>query len=237
MNKRSIRIICLVLALSLCAALLVGCGKKDNNSTPTPEETKQAFDPAAYVKGGLDAVYLGEYSDEYLAMLGGETKDSCAERYERGMQVSLEVFCTYFGIDLAQCSDSIKSELLDLMRKMYNSARYEIGTPVQDGDGYTVDVTVSPIAAVAHVAKEDYPDFAQDAANRIAAGELDKGSQTFIDWWAKSIADMVNARLIAPDYLDAQSVTVTLEKNSGGTYSFSGTSLADIDALIVSYPA
>ncbi len=72
---------------------------------------------------------------------------------------------------------------------------------------------------------------------RIASGELDKGSQSFIDWWAKSIHDMVNAHLVSPDYLDAQAVTVTLEKNSGGSFAFSGTSLADVDALIVSYPA
>lgn len=236
MSNRFTRGISLLLALALCAALLAGCGK-DEKPAPTAEPTEQAFDPAAYVKGGLDAVYLGEYSDEYIAMLGGETKESCAERYERGMQVSLEVFCTYFGIEYEQCSESVRSELLELMRKMYKCARYEIGTPAQSGEGYTVEVKVSPIAAVAQTAQEDYPDFAKSAGERIASGELDKGSQSFIDWWATSIHNMVNAHLISPTYLDAQTVTVTLEKNSGGSFAFSGTSLADIDALIVSYPA
>ena len=236
MSNRFMRIISLILALALCAVLLGGCGKEDE-SAPTPEPTEQAFDPAAYVKGGLDAVYLGEYSDEYISMLGGETKESCAERYERGMQVSLDVFCTYFGIEYEQCSESVRTELTELMRKMYKCAKYEIGTPEQIGEGYTVEVKVSPIAAVAQAAQEDYPDFAKGAAERIASGELDKGSQSFIDWWAKSIHDMVNAHLVSPTYLDAQTVTVTLEKNSGGSYAFSGTSLADIDALIVSYPA
>ena len=234
MSNRFTRII--ILALALCAVLLGGCGKEDEPA-PAPEPTEQAFDPAAYVKGGLDAVYLGEYSDEYISMLGGETKESCAERYERGMQVSLDVFCTYFGIEYEQCSESVRSELLELMHKMYKCAKYEIGTPEQIGEGYTVEVKVSPIAAVAQTAQEDYPDFAKGAAERIASGELDKGSQSFIDWWAKSIHDMVNAHLVSPTYLDAQTVTVTLEKNSGGSYAFSGTSLADIDALIVSYPA
>ena len=236
MSNRFTRIISLILAFALCAVLLGGCGKEDEPA-PAPEPTEQAFDPAAYVKGGLDAVYLGEYSDEYISMLGGETKESCAERYERGMQVSLDVFCTYFGIEYEQCSESVRSELLELMHKMYKCAKYEIGTPEQIGEGYTVEVKVSPIAAVAQTAQEDYPDFAKGAAERIASGELDKGSQSFIDWWAKSIHDMVNAHLVSPTYLDAQTVTVTLEKNSGGSYAFSGTSLADIDALIVSYPA
>ena len=236
MSNKFTRTLSLILALALCAALLVGCGKYDEPE-PTAEPTEQAFDPAAYVKGGLDAVYLGEYSDEYIAMLGGETKDSCAERYERGMQVSLEVFCTYFGIKYEQCSESVRTELMELMRKLYKCAKYEIGTPEQSGEGYTVEVKVSPIAAVAQTAQEDYPDFAKGAAERIASGELDKGSQSFIDWWAKSIHDMVNAHLVSPDYLDAQAVTVTLEKNSGGSFAFSGTSLADVDALIVSYPA
>ena len=182
-------------------------------------------------------MYLGEYSDEYLTMLGGETKESCAERYERGMQVSLNVFCTYFGIEYEQCSESVQTELMELMHKMYKCAKYELGASKQNGESYTVEVKVSPIAAVAQVAKEDYPDFARSAAERIASGELDKGSQSFIDWWAKSIHDMVNAHLVSPSYLDAQTVTVTLDKNSGGSYAFSGTSLADVDALIVSYPA
>ncbi len=237
MKSKITRIICLALALSLCTALLGGCRGSSKHETVEPEETEQVFDPAVYVKGGLDAVYLGEYSDEYLALLGGETKDSCAERYERGMQVSLEVFCEYFGIELTQCSESMRSSLLELMRKLYKCASYEVGTPVQDGEGYTVEVKVSPIAAVAQVAKEDYPDFAKDAAERIASGELDKGSASFNDWWAKSISDMVSAHLITPAYLDAQTVTVTLAKNDSGSYTFSGTSLADVDALIVSYPA
>lgn len=216
MKNMSRRFVCLVLALSLCLALLAGCGKdKGGAPDPTPEATKQTFDPAAYVRGGLDAVYLGEYSDEYLAMLGGETKESCDERYERGMQVSLEVFCEYFGIDLAQCSDATRTELLDLMRRMYKCAKYEIGPTAQN----------------------DYPGFAQDAANRIAAGELDKSSQSFKDWWAKSICGMVSARLASPEYLAAQTVSVTLAKNDGGAYGFAGTSLSDVDALIVSYPA
>ncbi len=237
MKSKITRIICLALALSLCAALLSGCRGSSKNETTEPEETKQAFDPAVYVKGGLDAVYLGEYSDEYLALLGGETEASCAERYERGMQVSLDVFCEYFGIELDKCSDSMRSSLLELMRKLYKCAKYEVGTPAQDGESYTVEVSVSPIAAVAQVAKEDYPDFAKDAAERIAGGELDKSSASFNDWWAKSISDMVSAHLIAPSYLDAQTVTVTLGKNDAGTYAFSGTSLADVDALIVSYPS
>ena len=103
---------------------------------------------------------------------------------------------------------------------------------MQGGDGYTVSVTVSPIAAVAQAAQNDYPGFAQDAANRIAAGELDKSSQSFKDWWAKSICGMVSARLASPEY-----VSVTLAKNDGGAYGFAGTSLSDVDALIVSYPA
>ncbi len=234
MESKTKRMIALALALCLCAALLAGCAKDEATE---PERTQTVFDPAAYVKGGLDAVYLGEYSDEYLALLGGETKESCAERYERGMQVSLDVFCEYFGIELAQCGESVRSELTGLMHKLYKAASYKLGTPVQDGESYSVEVTVSPIAAVAQAAQEDYPAFARTAAERIANGELDKSSQSFIDWWAKSICDMVNVRLTSVEYLDAQTVTVTLEKGENGSYAFSGTSLADVDALIVSYPA
>ena len=53
MSNKFTRTLSLILALALCAALLVGCGK-DDEPEPTAEPTEQAFDPAAYVKGGLD---------------------------------------------------------------------------------------------------------------------------------------------------------------------------------------
>ena len=46
MKDMSRRFACLVLALSLCLALLAGCGKdKGGAPDPTPEATKQTFDP------------------------------------------------------------------------------------------------------------------------------------------------------------------------------------------------
>lgn len=232
--KRSIRILCLVLALVMCASTLAGCKKTDPDPA-LPENTAPVFDPAAYVKGGLDAVYLGRYSDEYLAMLGS-TADKCAASYENGMQVSMQVFAAYFGIELDGCSEAVKAELLELMKSMYAEANYSVGAVTQTDTGYTVEVSISPLASVAQAAQNDYPAFAKDAANRLSANEMDKSSQSFKDWWARSIASMVSARVAAPEYFDAQTVTVTLEKNADGAYAFAGTSLSDVDALIVPYP-
>ena len=74
------RFACLVLALSLYLALLAGCGK-DKGGAPDPRPRRQSrlFDPAAYVRGRPRRRVSRKYSDEYLAMLGGETKESCDE--------------------------------------------------------------------------------------------------------------------------------------------------------------
>ena len=94
----------------------------------------------------------------------------------------------------------------------------------QDGDGYTVSVTVSPIAAVAQAAQNDYPALRRMRQTALPPGELDKSSQSFKDWWAKSICGMVSARLASPGIpLAAQTVSVTLAKNDGGAYGFAGT--------------
>lgn len=226
------RILCLVLAVSLCAGLLCGCG-----GSAEPEETPARFDPVAYVKGGLDAVYLGVYSDEYLRILGAEDDKSCAESYERGMEVSLDVFAGYFNISLGDCSDETRSELLGLMKDMYKCAKYEVGAAAEKGDGYTVKVTVYPIAAVSDASGEDYSSFADDAAQRLAAGEFEKGALSFEDWWAQSIAGMVRTRLAEKKYLDPVEVSVEISKDDGGTYILSSESLSRIDEYIVSYPA
>lgn len=223
------RILALLLALS--AVLLCACSKDD----PAPAEpTPPVFDAADYVRGGLDAVYLGTFSDEYLAMLG-QTEDDCRAAYERGMQVSLEVFAQYFSISPDKCSDTVKDSLLELMRTMYKTAKYTVGEVKQTDDGYTVEVTVEPIAAVKLAAEKDYPEFSKTAAQRISSGELNRDDSSFADWWAGEICAMVSARLQSPEYLEAQTVTVTLAKNDAGAFAFSGSSLSDVDALILAF--
>ena len=232
MKLKLTRILCLVLAVSLCAGLLCGCGGSDE-----PKETPAVFDPEAYVKGGLDAVYLGVYSDEYLKILGADSDKACAESYERGMAVSLDVFAGYFNISPDDCSDETRAELLGLMKDIYKCAKYEVGAASESDGGYTVKVTVYPIAAVADAAREDYPAFADGAAQRLAMGEFDKGGQSFDDWWAQSIADMVRIRLSAKEYLEPVEVSIEVSKNADGTYILSSEALSEIDQHIVSYPA
>lgn len=65
--KATLQRICTA-ALALCLALLCGCGSGEKQ--PEPTATPTPFDAKAYVEGGLNAVYLGRYSPEYIAMLG-----------------------------------------------------------------------------------------------------------------------------------------------------------------------
>ena len=232
MKLKLTRILCLILAVSMCAGLLCGCGGGDE-----PEETPVVFDPEAYVRGGLDAVYHGVFSDEYLKLLGAGSDEGCAESYERGMEVSLDLFAGYFNISTDDCSDETRQSLLALMKDMYKYAKYEVGEATENGDGYTVKVTVYPIAAVADAAREDYPAFAEGAAQRLVDDEFEKDGQNFEDWWAQSISDMVRVRLSAKEYLDPVEVSVEISKNDSGAYILSGEALAEIDRHIVSYPA
>lgn len=231
MKHKLTRILCLVLAVSMCAGLLCGCGGSEE-----PEETPAGFDPVVYVKGGLDAVYLGVYSVEYLKILGADSDKSCAEGYERGMEVSLDVFAGYFNISPEECSEGTRAELLELMKHMYKCAKYEVGEAAEKGEGYTVKVTVYPIAAVADTAREDYTAFADDAAQHLAGNEFEKGSMSFEDWWAQSIIGMVRPRLEENKYLEPVEVTVEISKDAGGTYILSSEALSEIDEHIVSYP-
>ena len=127
--------------------------------------------------------------------------------------------------------------LLALMKDMYKYAKYEVGEATENGDGYTVKVTVYPIAAVSDAAREDYPAFAEGAAQRLVDDEFEKDGQNFEDWWAQSISDMVRVRLSAKEYLDPVEVSVEISKNDSGAYILSSEALAEIDRHIVSYPA
>lgn len=223
MKTRTSQITSLALVFLLCASLLTGCGS--------------SFDPQSFTKGSLDAIYHGEFSDEYMSV-SGKSEAECRQEYEDGLEEESEYFAKYFDIDYSSCSDELKAKMLDLYRDIFAHAKYEIGNSAADGDMYIVSVTIYPIDIMQKVIDEDSEAFMEDYQNKAVDGKYASMSDDELnEFWAESMIELVSKRLDDISYLDAQTITVQLVSDGGDGYVISDEDAARIDELIVQYPS
>lgn len=188
---------------------------------------------SALVKAVLDVIYLDQYSEESLSMLGF-TVEEAEDTYENGLEVETEYFASYFDIDLEVCGDEIEDQIEDLYRQIYTHSRYEVGEAVWNGS-YQVQVTVYPIDVIRKVVDEDGERFDADWQARADAGEFDGMSdREFETAWARAVIGAVSARLEGVGYLDAQTVTVGLSLDASGRYELEE-SFGNVDQWVIQY--
>ena len=93
----------------LAAALLCGgCGA--------------GFDAAAYVRGILNNLYLGDCS-EYLQTADISEEEAAQER-EQGIEAETDYFLEYYGI--GEISDGVRGQIGDMYRTIYSRSKYEV---------------------------------------------------------------------------------------------------------------
>lgn len=112
----------------LTVLCLTGCGN-------------QAQKYHQYVKGNLDAVYLGEYEDYNQAM---DTGDEEAEEIH---EQSIENYRGRFEamLDLHITTDEQKERMRQIVTKVCACAKYEVSEAYKEQGDYYVDVEVYPM--------------------------------------------------------------------------------------------
>ncbi len=126
--KKTKRILAAVLTIVLFASMLSGCGKKE-------------LDAAKAVDAYLRAGTKGEF-DDYAEMVG-EDKEELKKEYDERLDKATAMFdeIKSLGVDLG---DDFIGEVKNLLA----SVKYEVVGAQKEGDGYLVDVDVSPSDAM-----------------------------------------------------------------------------------------
>lgn len=214
MKKRlGLLITLLTLTLALC-----GCGG--------------GFDAAQLLQGNLDVLYLGQYDEEYLKSVN-LTEEQATALYDEGMETEYEYFAYYFDIDTSLISDETKQAIIDLYKQIYAYSKYEVGDTSKNGETYLVQLTIYPIDIIS---KFDPDQFQTQWQNRINAGEFDAMSDAqFEEAWAKSIIDSLSARVEKIGYLDPETISVQIAKDTDGYYCITDNDFQRIDELIIAY--
>jgi len=165
MKKIHSLLICVVLLLNL-----TGCGADTSNYQ-------------AYVKSIITSNYLG-VTDEYVKLTGANVEDAEAT-YLQNVTRLADNLSMYYSLDIST-DPELAPAMVDLAKKIYGKAKFDVGKAYKDNNINYVDVTIYPIdivnqtnSAVAEyvngfneaVARGDYNDYTKEEYEyEIASG-------------------------------------------------------------------
>ena len=225
------RLLCLLLSAAALLSL-TAC------TSPLEEKLWEILTPTL-VQGDLDALYLGEFNENYLDLTGASQED-CQSAYEQNLSLSADTFAQCFGI--TNLTDDLRGEVKELYREIYARAHYSVGGAAQvDETHYTVTVNVEPMDFFTPVLEGfdgamtdfrarwiDYVDISRMTDEQYAAFELD---------WAQSILAWCRQNLESITYLPVQTVEISVTQGSDGLWSTDADSVQAFDEAVLYYPA
>lgn len=123
---------CMVLALAACSG---GVSRKDAST---------------YVKGELDACYLGIYDQAYIDLVEDMTEADAQEKHDYYVSAEAPLLLEYLAIDYPD--DAVTAKAEDVISQIYAKAKYTVSEADKTKAGdFTVEVTVSPIEIFAQL--------------------------------------------------------------------------------------
>lgn len=216
----------LAAALALCLmGALAGCGGGLSEK-----------DAETYVKGHLDAAYLGVYDKAYIDLVEDMTEDDAKEMHESNVSDETELYLLSF-LEIDYPTDEIMEQAERVMEKLYAKSKYTVGTGSKTKDGdFVVEVTVSPLGLYNLLEDDDYSD-AWDSV----AGDMDYDTVTEEEYaavdaaYAALILDLLEKRLDGITYGKEQIVMLQLKKDSDGYYNLVETGMQKVDEVMIDY--
>nr|WP_106788109.1 hypothetical protein [Massilistercora timonensis] len=193
------RMKCLVFALVLVisAWALAGCGGMSE------DEAKE------YAQAVLDASYKGEF-DSYME-LTDSTEEEAREMYEGNMDATMAAV----GFEEMGVSQELQADYRQLFLDMAKLAKYSLGEATEIEDGFEIQVTVEPFVGLNGLETE-----LTDAvmAQLTESGEIPDDDE-INQMTMETMYDLMRDRLEAPEYGEAETMTIRVTADSDNVYS------------------
>ena len=215
-----------VLAAGLASCLLAGltaCG--GGGLTEKDAET--------YVKGHLDAAYLGVYDKAYIDLVEDMTEDDARELHENNVADETEYYLLDF-LEIDYPTDEIVERAEEVMEKIYAKSKYTVGTGSKTKDGdFVVEVTVSPLDLYNLLTDDDYFDALDQAGFDEAETEEEYEAVDAI--YGPLMLDLLEDRLDDVEYGEDQIIMLQLKKDADGYYALVEAGMQKVDEVMVDY--
>lgn len=213
----------LAAALSLClAGTLAACG---GGLTEKDAET--------YVKGHLDAAYLGVYDKAYIDLVEDMTEADAKELHENNVSDEAELYLLDF-LEVDYPTDEINDRAKEVMEKLYAKAKYTVGTGSKTKDGdFVVEVTVSPIDLYNLLTQDDFFDALDQAGFDDAETEEELEAVDAV--FGLLILDTLEDKLGQVEYGEDQIIMLQLKKDDEGYYNLVEAGMQKVDEVMIDY--
>jgi hypothetical protein len=210
-------------ALALCmTGALAACG---GGLTEKDAET--------YVKGHLDAAYLGVYDKAYVELVEDMTEADAREMHENNVSDEAELYLLDF-LEVDYPTDEINDRAKEVMEKLYAKSKYTVGTGSKTKDGdFVVEVTVSPIDLYNLLTQDDFFDALDEAGFDDAETEEELEAVDAV--FGLLILDTLEDKLDEIEYGEEQIIMLQLKKDSDGYYGLVEAGMQKVDEVMIDY--
>lgn len=213
---------------ALAGCLLAGLSACGGGLTEKDAET--------YVKGHLDAAYLGTYDQAYIDLVEDMTEADARELHENNVADETEYYLLdYLEIDYP--TDEITQRAEEVMEKIYAKSKYTVGTGSKTKDGdFVVEVTVSPFGLYGLLDDEDYSDTWDSVAGGMDYETVTEEEYAAADAaYAMLMLDLLEQRLDDAEYGEDQILMLQLKKDDEGYYALVDAGMQKVDEVMVDY--
>lgn len=221
--KRWNRIVAAAAALALMAAL-TGCQSTTKDAT-------------VFVKGELDATYLGTYDQEYIDVVKDMTEKEAKEKYDYNVEQEADILMDFLSIDTP--SDKVTDRAREVVSSIYSHAKYTVAEAekLKSGD-IAVEVTISPIEVLPLITDEYLQNtwFEVLEANGIETQEqLDEQFEAMDEAYALTVLDELERLIDDLTYGEDQVVMLQMKKDNDGYYSLVESGWQKLDEIMIDY--
>lgn len=209
-------------ALALCT-LLVSCG--GGGLTEKDAET--------YIKGHLDALYLGKVSQDYIDLVEDMTEAEAQEMHKTNVSAEAEILLLDF-LEVEYPTDEMTKRSEELIEQIYSKSQYKVGTGSKTKDGdFVVEVTVSPIEML-NLLSDDALYDALDQSG-YADAETEEELEAADAVYGMLALDLVEDLIGQITYGKDQIIMLQLKPDDDGYYTLVETGIQKVDEVIIDY--
>ena len=217
------------MAAAALLAVLTGCQSTTKDAT-------------VYVKGELDATYLGTYDQAYIDVVKDMTEADAKEQYENNVKWEAEILVDNV-LPLDMPTDAVYERAEEVIAKIYSYAKYTVADAekLKSGD-LAVEVTVSPIEIIPLLTddfmQQSWYDILDD--NGIETQDQmdalsDDEYQVLDEKYALVLLDELERLIDDLTYGEDQVIMLQMKKDSDGYYTLVESGWQKLDEVMIDY--
>ena len=218
-----------------CAALLTGAALLFSLSACNlNDQGVSAQDAMDYIQGEMDAIYLGQYNENYLELLD-MTQEEAQERHDTNVTLEAQRFLNYITVEYV--SDDIQAQAETLIRSIYAKSRYSVDAADKLENGnYIVSVTVEPMDIMQQLTADQLNNIWLEVSADVDSDAMyDEDVYSQLDGeYAAAVMELVSGMVDSIGYEQPQSATIQL-KLEDNVYTMVDTDFTNVDNMIIDY--